>query len=286
VNPYPAALSTLDCPNMPFTTIDSLQNPRIKRIKGLRQKRQRDREGLFLLEGERELDRGIDAGVEATQIVLCPELFKHGEASEALHQKLLQESTPVIYLARNVFEHCSYRENPDGFLACCKTFKIALADLTLSQNPLLLILESVEKPGNLGSLLRTADAAGVDAIILNDPATDIFNPNVIRASAGVVFQVPTTTASVEETETFLRNNGIQTVATTPRASDLYYLSDLASPSAILLGSEKDGLSQFWLNQADVKTSLPMSGQADSLNVSASAAIVLFEAVRQRASHKL
>jgi TrmH family RNA methyltransferase len=122
----------------------------------------------------------------------------------------------------------------------------------------------------------------VDAIILNDPATDIFNPNVIRASAGVVFQVPTTTASVEETETFLRNNGIQTVATTPRASDLYYLSDLASPSAILLGSEKDGLSQFWLNQADVKTSLPMSGQADSLNVSASAAIVLFEAVRQRA----
>ena len=268
---------------MPLTTIDSLQNPRIKRIKGLMQKRQRDREGLFLLEGERELERGLEAGIDASQITLCPELFKHDDDSENLHQKLLHGSTPVIYLTKRVFEHCSYRENPDGFLATCKIFQLALTDLALSPNPLLLILESVEKPGNLGTILRTADAAGADAIILNDPATDLFNPNVIRASAGVVFKVPVATASLEETESFLRRRRIQTVATTPQTDEWYYSSNLTSPSAILMGSEKNGLSKFWLDHADIKSSLLMSGQADSLNVSVTAAIMLYEAVRQRAS---
>ena len=268
---------------MPLTTIHSLQNPRINRAKGLMAKRNRDREGLFLLEGERELQRGLAAGVAANQIMLCPELFRHGNASESLHQELLQQSTPAVYLAKPVFEHCSYRENPDGFLATCKIFSRSLSDLSLSQNPLILIVESVEKPGNLGALLRTADATGVDAVILNDPVTDIFNPNVIRASAGVVFQVQTTTASLEESADFLKDHGIQTIAATPDAIELYYNTNISTPSAIILGSERDGLSNFWLDRADLKISIPMSGQADSLNVSLTAAILLYEAVRQRAS---
>ena len=266
---------------MPLTTIDSLQNQRVKRAKALTQKRQRDKEGLFLLEGEREVHRGLEAGVEATQIMLCPELFKHGENSEAQHQAFLKGNVPVIYLAKHVFEHCSYRENPDGYLAVCKTFRNSLDDLKLSDNPLLLILESVEKPGNLGTILRTADASGVDALILNDPVTDIFNPNVIRASAGVVFNVPTIIANPEDTLRFLESQRIQTVATTPDTSMLYHDVTLDKPSAILMGSEKDGLSKFWLKEADIKTRLPMSGQADSLNVSVTTAIMLYEAVRQR-----
>ena len=266
---------------MPVTTIDSLQNPRIKRARALTQKRQRDREQAFLLEGEREVQRGLAAGLEATQIFLCPDFFKHDEESEAFHQKLLEGAVPLAYLARNVFERCSYRENPDGFLAICQTFHKTLEDLELSDNPLLLVLESIEKPGNLGTILRTADAAGVAGLILNDPVTDIFNPNVIRASAGVVFNVPTLVASQEDTRTFLQNHRIQTVATNPESETLYHEVDLVKPSAILMGSEKDGLQNFWLKEADVTTSLPMTGQADSLNVSVTTAIMVYEAIRQR-----
>lgn len=266
---------------MPPTTIDSLQNPRIKRARGLMQKRQRDREGLFLLEGERELERGLASGIEATQIMLCPEWFKHGERSETLHQRLLAGKTPVVYLSRKVFEHGSYRDHPDGFLAICKTYHRTLNDLILSENPLLLILESLEKPGNLGAILRTADATGVDAVILNDPATDIFNPNVIRASAGVVFKIPVSVASPEETLRYLQEKGIHSLAATPGTETLYYDAALAKPSAILLGSEKDGLSDFWIQHAAQTIRLPMHGQADSLNVGAATAAVLYEAVRQR-----
>lgn len=266
---------------MPLTTIDSLQNQRIKRAKALTQKRQRDREGLFLLEGERELERGLAAGVEATQIMLCPELFKHADTSEAQHQQLLSGSVPVVYLAKHVFEHCSYRENPDGFLAVCKTFHHNLEDVSLSNSPLVLIIESVEKPGNLGTILRTADATGVDALILNDPITDIFNPNVIRASSGVVFNIPTVVANPQDTARFLQKNGIASLATTPDSDQDYFDHDFSKPVAILMGSEKDGLSDFWIQNADTKVALPMVGQADSLNVSATTAAVLYEAIRQR-----
>lgn len=266
---------------MPLTTIDSLQNPRIKRAKGLTQKRQREREGLFLLEGERELERGLEAGIEGTQIMLCPELFKHGKVSGAFHDKLIEGATPVIYLTKQVFEHSSYRENPDGFLAICKTFKLSLEDIKLSDNPLLLVLESVEKPGNLGTILRTADAVGVDALILNDPVTDIFNPNVIRASAGVVFKIPTVVATPSETLAYLKDKQILSFSTTPDTELLHFDATFSSPSAILMGSEKDGLSDFWIQNSDHKIRLPMAGQADSLNVGAATSAVLYEVVRQR-----
>lgn len=266
---------------MPLTTIDSLQNARVKRAKGLMQKRQRDREGLFLLEGERELERGIEAGIESTQIMLCPELFKHAETSLALKDKLIDGTTPVIFLTKQVFEHCSYRENPDGFLAICKTFNRSLDELVLSNNPLLLIVESLEKPGNLGTILRTADATGVDALILNDPITDIFNPNVIRASAGVAFKVPTVVATPSETHAYLKAKQILSFATTPDTDQLHFDASFSNPSAILMGSEKDGLSGFWIQHSDYKIRLPMTGQADSLNVGAATAAVLYEIIRQR-----
>ena len=245
------------------------------------QKRHRDREGLFILEGERELHRGFQAGIEATQIMLCPALFKHGDQSDELHHRLVQGEVPVVYLTKRVFEHCSYRDNPDGFLAVCKTFERKLEDLPLSKNPLLLVLESVEKPGNLGTILRTADATGVDALILNDPVTDLFNPNVIRASSGAVFNTPTSTAPPSKTADFLKRHRITIFATKPDSQNLYYQATLAGPTAIVLGSEKDGLSDFWIQNCDQTIALPMQGQADSLNVGATAAAILYEVVRQR-----
>jgi len=266
---------------MALTRIDSLQNPRVKQIKGLTHRRQRDRSGLFLLEGERELERGLDSGLEGAQFLICQELFKHGKVSEALHQKLLSAEIPIAYLSKKVFEHCSYRENPDGFMATCNTFVKSLEDIILSKSPLIMVVEQVEKPGNLGTLLRTADATGVDAVILNDPVTDIFNPNVIRASAGVVFKVSTVMASAEKTVAYLKRNNIRSCATTPDKGDDYFQANFDQSSAIVLGSEKDGLSDFWIQNCDKKIRLPMLGRADSLNVSATAAAVLYEVVRQR-----
>ncbi|MBC9867342.1 MAG: hypothetical protein F7O42_05575 [Opitutae bacterium] len=180
-----------------------------------------------------------------------------------------------------MFEACSYRENPDGFLADCNVFRTSLHDLSLSPNPLILIVESVEKPGNLGALLRTADATGVDAVILNDPVTDIFNPNVIRASAGVAFAVTSIVATPTETLQYLKTRHIAVVATLPTAETSLFQIALSGPVAILMGSEKDGLSDFWMHHCDRHIKLPMRGRADSLNVSATAAAVLYEAVRQR-----
>lgn len=266
---------------MALTRIDSLQNPRVKLIKELIQKRHRDRSGLFLLEGERELARGLKSGLDATQILICEELFKHQKASETFLQKLLGKDVPIVCLSKKVFEHSSYRENPDGFMAICKTFQKTLRDIALCDTPLLLIAERLEKPGNLGALLRTADATSVDAIILNDPITDLFNPNVIRASGGLAFQVPAVLASSEETIEYLKRNKIVSHATTPGGGEDYCQAQLFSSSAIVLGSEKDGLSDFWIQNCDRKISLPMLGKADSLNVSATASAVLYEAVRQR-----
>lgn len=266
---------------MPLTEIDSLHNPRIKLVRSLTRKRRRDKRGLFLLEGEREVARGLEAGLEATQILLCPKLFKHGARSETQKRAHLSQGTPVVYLSEKVFSACSYRENPDGFLAVCKVFRTSLHDLSLSPNPLILIVESVEKPGNLGALLRTADATGVDAVILNDPVTDIFNPNVIRASAGVAFAVTSIVATPDETLQYLKAHQMAAVGTLPTAGTSLFQTSLSGPVAILLGSEKDGLSDFWMRHCDCHIRLPMRGRADSLNVSATAAVVLYEAVRQR-----
>ncbi len=264
------------------THIESLQNPRVKSIRDLStRKRARDRDGHFVVEGERELARCRAAGIEITNFYICPELFKHSDQSEDLHEELLNSDVPLSYLTESVFKHCSYRDNPDGFIAIAKTFESPLEKLKLSDKPLILILEALEKPGNLGTILRTADAVGVDALIITDPVTDLFNPNVIRASAGVVFKVPTAVASSEGTLSWLKTNNIQAIATTPDTDTLYYDADLTQSTAIIMGSEKDGLSDTWLSSSTQKVKLPMHGQADSLNVGAATAAVLYEAVRQR-----
>jgi TrmH family RNA methyltransferase len=166
-------------------------------------------------------------------------------------------------------------------LGVAKTWDCSLGQLKLSAAPLLLVAESVEKPGNLGALLRTADSAGCDALLICDPVTDVFNPNVVRSSQGAVFSVPVAVCSSTEAAAWLRSNKIKTLATTPAATKTFWDVDAKNPTALLLGSEKDGLSEFWLKGADEKISIPQAGLSDSLNVSMAAAIVLFEAVRQR-----
>jgi TrmH family RNA methyltransferase len=161
----------------------------------------------------------------------------------------------------------------------------SLAELTLPAVPFLLVVESIEKPGNLGTILRSADAAGCDALIVCDPITDLFNPNVVRASTGVLFSVPCVVASSEEVQAWLRSRGIRSIATTPAATTLYTDANLTGPLAVVMGSEQYGLSEFWLKHADLPVRIPMAGQADSLNVAMATIITLFEAVRQRTAHR-
>jgi TrmH family RNA methyltransferase len=184
-------------------------------------------------------------------------------------------------LSKEAFAKVAYRERPDGILAVAPQWKRALADLALPAAPLILVVEAIEKPGNLGTILRSADAAGCDAVIVCDPVTDLFNPNVVRASTGVLFSVPCVVEDSEKVLAWLKARGIRSVATTPAAAEVYSDSDLRGPLAIVMGSEQFGLSEFWLKSADLPVRIPMAGQADSLNVAMAALITLFEAVRQR-----
>jgi RNA methyltransferase, TrmH family len=177
----------------------------------------------------------------------------------------------------------AYRERPDGLLAVVPQWKRQLDDLALSAAPFLLVVEAIEKPGNLGTILRSADAAGCDGVIVCDPVTDIFNPNVVRASTGVLFSVPLVVAESPRVLAWLQEHGIRTVATTPAAEKIYTDVDMRGPLAIVMGSEQYGLSQFWLQNASVPVRIPMAGQADSLNVAMATIITLFEAVRQRSA---
>jgi len=253
--------------------IDSLQNEKIKNLVKLRDASQeRKRQGLFLIEGWREINLALKGGVEIENIFYCRDYAK---------QKLEIDEEKMIEVSEKVFNKISYRENPDGFLALAKTKKLKLENIKLSSNPLLIILEAVEKPGNLGAILRTADAAKADAVIINDAKTDIYNPNVIRASQGTVFIVPTVLSSINETIEFCRANKIKILATTPDAKKEYIKIEYTRGCAIAVGAEDKGLSKEWLESADEKIKIKMRGQIDSLNVSVSAAIILFEAVRQR-----
>lgn len=253
--------------------IDSLQNEKIKNIIKLRDSGQeRKRQGLFLIEGRREINLALKGGVEIKRLFYCPDYNR---------QKLAISQEKIIETARKVFAKISYRENPDGFLAVARFREIKLADIKLSPMPLIIVLEAVEKPGNLGAILRTADAAAVEAVIINDGKTDLYNPNVIRASQGAVFTVPTVISSIRETVDFCKNNKIKILATTPAAKKSYTEINYNSGCAIILGAEDKGLSRPWLKAADEEIKINMRGQIDSLNVSVGAAVILFEAIRQR-----
>jgi TrmH family RNA methyltransferase len=265
---------------MPVEIITSLQNPRLKRLVRLRDRRPRDEEQAFLVEGYREVRRALEKQVRLDEVYFAPDWFL-GENERSLLAEAEAGGAKLYELSKDAFAKVAYRERPDGLLAVAPQWKRSLADLVLGKAPFLLVVEAIEKPGNLGTILRSADAAGCDAVIVCDPVTDLFNPNVVRASTGVLFSVPCFVEESAAVLSWLRSKGIRTVATTPAATALYSDSDLTGPLAIVMGSEQYGLSEFWLKHADLPVRIPMAGQADSLNVAMAALITLFEAVRQR-----
>ncbi|MBI5382731.1 MAG: RNA methyltransferase [Opitutae bacterium] len=260
--------------------ISSLQNPRVKQLVKLRDRRPRDEAGVFLVEGYREIRRALEKSVPLQELYYAPEWFL-GENEPALIAQAEAAGARLFELTRDAFAKVAYRERPDGLLAVAPQWHRALADLALPVAPFLLVVEAIEKPGNLGTILRSADAAGCDAVIVCDPVTDIFNPNVVRASTGVLFSVPLVVAESTGVHAWLREKGIRAIATTPAATTLYTDADLRGPLAVVMGSEQYGLSDFWLKNADLPVRIPMAGQADSLNVAMATIITLFEAVRQR-----
>ncbi len=264
--------------------IVSVTNPRVKRLVRLRDRRDRDDECVFIVEGYRAIRRMLDQGVAPVELYVAPEWFQ-GENEDALIADAGRLGASVCELGRDAFAKCAYRDRPDGLLAVVAQWHHSLEWLRqrLSPTPLVLVVEAIEKPGNLGTILRSADAAGVDAVILCDPVTDLFNPNVVRSSTGVLFAVPVVVASSGEVLEFLQSAGIRSVATTPSATQIYTRADLRGPRAIVMGSEMHGLSEEWLVGADETVLIPMAGQADSLNVASATLITLFEAVRQRSA---
>lgn len=260
--------------------ITSLQNPRVKQLVKLRDRRDRDEAGLFLVEGYREIRRALEKSVKLTELYYSPAWFL-GENEPALIDQARQAGAQLFELSKDAFAKCAYRDRPDGLLAVAPQWKHTLDDLKLSARPFLLVVESIEKPGNLGTILRSADAAGCDAVIVCDAVTDLFNPNVVRASTGVLFSVPVAVAESTVVHAWLKEKGIRTAATTPHTTNIYTQTDLRGPLAIVMGSEQYGLSEFWMKGANSLVRIPMAGQADSLNVAMATIITLFEAVRQR-----
>jgi TrmH family RNA methyltransferase len=255
--------------------ITSQQNPRVKHIVRLRdEKRQRRADGLMLVEGYDEIQLALSAGHKPRTLLSAPELVSR-------QIDVGQADTERIAVTRAVFEKISYRENPDGWLAVFPIPQDSLEGLKLSDSPLLIVAESVEKPGNLGAILRTADAAHVDALLVCDPRVDPWNPNVVRASRGAVFSVPVIECDNAAALERLRRAGIQILAATPSADVVYSDIDLRRPIAIAVGTEDVGLTDFWMSQADLKVRIPMTGRVNSLNVSVSTALIVYEAVRQR-----
>jgi TrmH family RNA methyltransferase len=262
-------------------TITSPANPRLKALAGLRRRRHREETGRTLLEGYDELALALNAGVRPHELYICADLMLDPTAQGDVVRQARATGTQVIQLSRAAFEKVAYREGADGFLAVVATAGTTPRELDLPNDPLVLIAEGVEKPGNLGAMLRTADAAGVDAVVAADPATDWGNPNVVRSSKGTVFSVPVATATTAETLAWARDRGIRVVAATPAATRFHTDVELTGPIAIAVGTEKEGLTGEALDAADIQVRIPMSGKANSLNVATSAAIILYEAVRQR-----
>ena len=234
-------------------------------------------EGLFVVEGRRELEHCLEAGYSVRTLFVCPEIFSPAEDTPLLNSLTgnLFQVTPEVY------SKVAYREGTEGIMAEVYSKPKDLGNLDLPDNPIIIVLESVEKPGNLGAVLRSADAAAASAVIICDPLTDLYNPNLIRASVGAVFTVPVAVASTKETIGFLKNKGIKILTAQLQDSSLYYSEQMSGPTAIVMGTESTGLSQEWRAAADAHIRIPMLGRLDSLNVSVSAAILLFEALRQR-----
>jgi TrmH family RNA methyltransferase len=258
--------------------LQSTQNPILKGLIRLREKRTREREGRYLIEGMREVARAADAGVPLQQLFVGPEFLAVG--AEALIERLERRGVEVVTLSKAAFEKASYRESPDGVLAVAAMQTRTLEELAVEDDALVLILDGLEKPGNVGALLRTADAVGASAVILLG-GIDLHNPNLIRSSMGSFFHVPLYQVDEGELHGWLERQTLQLVAATPEAERCYWDADYRSATAILLGAEHAGLARVWRDEATVRVSIPMVGRADSLNVATAGALLLYEALRQR-----
>lgn len=255
--------------------ITSLQNPRIKNLILLQEKsRERRKQNLVVVEGFREVSIALTAGFVLKEVYYCREIAD-------LNLSSLPANTRITEISRPVFEKLAYREGSDGFIGLFEPKDQKLSDLRLRKDPLIVILESVEKPGNLGAILRTADAVNADAVIICDPLTDIYNPNVIRSSIGCVFSRQVVACSTAEAQEWLREKKIVSYAAELKASSQYDTHDYRKATAFVMGTEADGLTNAWIDFCDHRIIIPMLGSIDSLNVSVSTAVLLFEAMRQR-----
>ncbi len=240
----------------------------------------RDQAGLTIVDGLREVLRAREAGLVIEELFFCPVLLKNFAGQEAV-DNVLAWAGESCEVSEGVFEKICFGDRKEGVVAVVRQKAFSLDASGLSSHPLIVVLENVEKPGNLGAILRSCDGAGVDAVIVADKKTDILSPNVIRASTGVVFSMNVMQGEPQQVKDFLKENNIKIIAATPQAKQAYFSVDLKGAVAFVLGAEDKGLSEFWLKEADAQVSIPMRGKADSLNVSNTAAILVYEALRQR-----
>jgi TrmH family RNA methyltransferase len=261
--------------------IQSRQNDQVKNLVKLRERKHRDRQERFLVEGLREIGHAIGSDFQVEDLYFCPEQFPSDEHGAFVDRLRRSGETRLTRLSQEAFEKASHREGPDGLLGVASQEKHSLHDLKLPKIPLILAIEGIEKPGNLGAILRSADGAGVDAVVLVDCVLDLYNPNAIRSSQGLVFALPIAQSTRESFFRWIKEMNIALCATTPDTESLHWDVDMTGPLALSMGSESDGLSDFWLRNADLKIRIPMAGRADSLNVAAAAAVCLYEAKRQR-----
>ena len=257
--------------------ITSAQNPYIKSLLLLQEKaKARKQTGTFLIEGKREILLAIKGGYHIETLLFYPELISENEIN-----KLVQNTTDLIEINKDIFEKLAYRESTEGVIAVANSKSFSLSDLKLNENPLLLIAEAPEKPGNIGALLRTADAANLDAVIIANPKGDLYNPNIVRSSVGCLFTNQIATGTTSEIIAFLKERKINFYCATLQNSTSYHTQDYTMPSALVVGTEATGLSQEWREAATQNIIIPMQGEIDSMNVSVAAAILIFEAKRQR-----
>ncbi len=288
---------------MRIETITSAQNRKVKELLTLVEKsKARSAAGLFVVEGQRELGHCLDAGFIPEALFICGEVMavqnnavngaKTGHLAENIEGKegldaliakaeALNPRLGVVQIPAFLYEKVAYRGSTEGIIAEVHSVPRALENLRLGERPLVMVLESVEKPGNLGAVLRSADAAGADAVIVCDPLTDIWNPNLIRSSVGAVFSVPVAVCTSADAIAFLKKRGIRILTAQLQDSEWYYDTDMTGATALVMGTESTGLTQAWRDSADAHIKIPMLGRLDSLNVSVSAAVLLYEAVRQR-----
>lgn len=261
--------------------LTSLQNPRLKQVVKWRDRKDRDKDQVVLLEGYRALSRALAAGFPIQEVYFCPELFQ-GTNENALLRNLKERGAYLMQVAPAPFAKITYRDRPEGLLGIGKQRHLTLEQIPEKTTPpFYLVAEQIEKPGNLGTMLRSADAAGTDSIILCDSRTDLWNPNVVRASTGMLFSMPVAETTSRQAFQWLRDKGVKILAATPHTDKMYTDVDLTGPVAIAVGAEQFGLSNLWMDNADLKVRLPMMGAADSLNVATATTILLYEVLRQR-----